>query len=113
MGSMTQNIGIESEKLPPANNETTLSHSHNDNNNLNGGLNGALNGTLRRMNGTMNGTINGTLDRDSLRNDNMTFGTNNMKNGKMDNPVFTANINPTLPNSSAQYTATVKSNLHS
>jgi hypothetical protein len=52
-------------------------------------------------------------DTMSLRSENMTFGSSvsvreGNKNGKMENPVFTPN-NATMANSSAQYTATVKS----
>lgn len=46
----------------------------------------------------------------SMRNENMTFVSNtNNKNGKVENPVFTQNGGTTVPNSSSQYTATVKS----
>ncbi|KAL1140379.1 hypothetical protein AAG570_000311 [Ranatra chinensis] len=87
---------IEAEKLPPLSNDN-ISLGNNismDNNNLS--------------------TTNSLRDNISVRNENMTFGSSvsirdGNKNGKIENPVFTPNINTTLPNSSAQYTATVKS----
>ncbi|BES97298.1 CA [Nesidiocoris tenuis] len=86
---------IESEKLPPmANNENISLHSSmnlHENNNLSG---------------------NNVRDNISLRNENMTFGNNRdatNKNGKVENPMFTANIAVPATNSTSQYTATVKS----
>ncbi|XP_066901924.1 protocadherin-15 isoform X1 [Halyomorpha halys] len=79
---------IESEKMPPMTRDSMLLGSEMsmlDNNNFNDG-------------------------NMSLRNENMTFISNtNNKNGKVENPVFTQNGGTTVPNSSSQYTATVKS----
>lgn len=78
---------IESEKMPPRDGMLLSSDlSLHENNNINEG-------------------------NMSMRNENMTFvtNTNNNKNGKVENPVFTQNGGTTLPNSSSQYTATVKS----
>ncbi|XP_066901926.1 protocadherin-15 isoform X2 [Halyomorpha halys] len=80
---------IESEKMPPMTRDSMLLGSEMsmlDNNNFNDG-------------------------NMSLRNENMTFISNtNNKNGKVENPVFTQNGGTTVPNSSSQYTATVKTN---
>ncbi|CAH1399286.1 unnamed protein product [Nezara viridula] len=79
---------IESEKMPPMTRDSMLLGSEMsmlENNNFN----------------------DGNL---SMRNENMTFVSNtNNKNGKVENPVFTQNGGTTVPNSSSQYTATVKS----
>ncbi|XP_073972027.1 protocadherin Fat 4-like Cad96Ca [Rhodnius prolixus] len=97
---------IESEKIPPI--------SHNDNMSLSGHTVGnTLMSGLHNENNNLNGGIGTRSDNISLRNENMTFGSGRDKNGKVDNPIFTANINgsvlqPTV-NGTSQYTATVKS----
>lgn len=97
---------IESEKIPPI--------SHNDNMSLSGHTVGnTLMSGLHNENNNLNGGFGTRSDNISLRNENMTFGSGRDKNGKVDNPIFTANINgsvlqPTV-NGTSQYTATVKS----
>ncbi|KAF6212648.1 hypothetical protein GE061_013174 [Apolygus lucorum] len=89
---------IESEKLPPMTNNENLS--------LGSSMNLHENNNLSGSNMNMRENI-------SLMNENMTFGNNrdSGKNGKVDNPMFTANIAvpAAAPNSSSPYTATVKS----